>query len=90
MNKQFKFTFGDCVYTNSSPCSWEELIEAHYSPRAEKQEKLRKVNITLTKLRFYFQMDMKLYSRAHQLQYSKKIEELRRQMDKNVNSPKIR
>ena len=52
----------------------EDLIEAHYSPRDQKVERLRQINITLTKLRFYLLgVDMKLYSRDSSFSMRKRL-----------------
>ncbi|MEM7510936.1 MAG: four helix bundle protein [Bacteroidota bacterium] len=60
----------------------EKMIEAHYSPKEEKGEKLRELNILLTKLRYFFRLghEMGCYSAGHLKLLSEKVNEIGRRV----------
>ncbi|MEM9717940.1 MAG: four helix bundle protein [Bacteroidota bacterium] len=60
----------------------EQCIEAQYSPKNQKLPLLRKLNITLTKIRFYFRQgqDMNLYAQGHIGVISQRVNDIDRRI----------
>lgn len=74
-----KFTFGDRLQNHLSDLL-EDLIEAHYSPPAEKKPILQAVNLRLEKIRFFFRLgaDLGLYDKDTWLNFVKRVDEIGR------------
>ena len=79
--RTYKFTFGERLYHLLTDFM-EQCIEAQYTPVKKKLPMLRKLNITLTKLRYYFRLghEMGFYSAGHLLVISEKIDEIGRRI----------
>ena len=77
--RKHKFTLGDRLQNHLSDLL-ESLIEAVYLPAVEKKPVLRRVNLQLEKIRFYFRLgyDMGLYNSTRYKIFSDKVEEIGR------------
>ena len=77
--RQYKFSLGDRLQNHLSDVL-ESLIEAVYLPPAEKKPVLRKVNLSLEKIRFYFRLgyDFGLYNSTRYKFFTDKVDEIGR------------
>ncbi|MEQ1744238.1 MAG: diversity-generating retroelement protein Avd [Saprospiraceae bacterium] len=74
-----KFTFGDRLQNHLSDLL-EALIEALFSPPAEKRPILQAVNLRLEKIRFLFRLghDLGLYDTATWMAFAQRVDEIGR------------
>ena len=77
--RNFKFTLGDRLQNHLSDIL-ELLIEAVYLPPAEKKPVLRRVNLQLEKVRFYFRLgfELGLYNSGRYREFSERVDEVGR------------
>jgi hypothetical protein len=77
--RKHKFTLGDRLQNHLSDVL-ESLIEAVYLPPAEKKPVLRRVNLTLEKIRFYLRLgyDLGLYNSGRYKDFTDRVDEIGR------------
>lgn len=77
--KNHKFTYGDRVQNMLSDLL-ELMIEAYFAPTAQKRLLLKKINILLEKLRYFFRLgyDLGLFDSLKYQDFAERINEIGR------------
>ncbi len=60
----------------------EKMIEVHYAPKEQKLEKLKQINVLITKIRYFFRLghDIGCYSEGYLAIYAEKVDEIGRRV----------
>ena len=81
MPRSQKFTVGDRLQNHLSDLL-ELMIEAYYAPRPDKLPLLRRINLQLEKIRYYYRLghDLGFYSAAHLGTFAVRVDDIGRRV----------